>query len=158
MVLGQARFTSQMFSNRWNLHAHDELIATMVRDSSRHMSRVTFADGIVMDITPSGWGTVVATVDDDEWGRIERTSWWGRSWEITARGFAATLTSDPLPRRWSIRIGSEPIGRLSGGRLSYNRLDITSDISTPATVLILAWHILARPWEQAAAPGSLVRR
>ena len=68
------------------------------------------------------------------------------------------LRSEPLPRRWSIRVGSEPVGRLTGGLLSYNHLDVHTDIGVPLTALVLAWHVLARPWEQAAAPGSLVRR
>jgi hypothetical protein len=64
--------------------------------------------------------------------------------------------SDPLPRRWSLRFGSEPVGRLAGGLLSYNHLAVHTDLAVPVVALALTWHVLARPWEAAAAPGALV--
>lgn len=158
MVIGEARFTSKVFSNRWQVLVHGEPEATLQRDPSRHLSSVRFADGTTLELVPEGWGTVVARAGDEEWGRITRTSWWGRSWDLNARGFACELRSDPLPRRWSIRVGSEPVGALTGGLFTYNHLDVHTDIGVPLTALVLAWHVLARPWEQAAAPGSLVRR
>jgi hypothetical protein len=158
MVIGEAEFTSRAFSNQWQVLARDELQATLKRDPSRHTSSGRLADGSVIELAPDGWGTVVATVGGDERGRIVRTSWWGRSWDLTADGFACELRSDPLPRRWSIRVGSEPVGRMAGGAFSYNHLDVHTDIGVPLVGLILFWHVLARPWEQAAAPGSLVAR
>lgn len=158
MVIGEARFTSRAFSNRWQVLVRGEMQATLQRDPSRHVSTALLADGTALELAPEGWGTVVARAGEEEWGRIVRTSWWGRSWELNAGGFACELRSDPLPRRWSIRIGSEPVGSLTGGRLTYNHLEIHTDIGVPLTALILAWHVLARPWEQAAAPGTLVRR
>ena len=82
--------------------------------------------------------------------------WWGRRWEISGSGFGCDLTSDPFPRRWTFRLGGAPIGRLAGTMWSYNRLVVEADVSIPVHAVILAWHVLARPWEQAAAPSSLV--
>lgn len=158
MVIGEAEFASRVFSNQWQVIVHDEVQATLRRDASRHVSTGRLDDGSVIELVPEGWGTVVAMVAGEERGRIVRTSWWGRSWDIVADGFACELRSDPLPRRWSIRVGSEPVGRMAGGALSYNHLDVHTDIGVPIVGLILAWHVLARPWEQAAAPGSLVAR
>ena len=93
---------------------------------------------------------------DKEWGRIVRRSWWGRRWDLVSPTFGYTLTSDPMPRRWTIRVGNEPIGRLSGGLFSYNRLTVHTDVAVQALPLVLAWHVLARSWEAASAPGSLV--
>ena len=94
----------------------------------------------------------------EEIARIVRRSWWGRAWEVEAPGFACRLTSDVLPRRWTLRLGSEPVGRIAGGYISYNRVDIETAVAVPVTSLALAWHVIARPWEQAAAPGALVAR
>ena len=91
-----------------------------------------------------------------ERGRITRRSWWGRSWDLESPTFAFALTSDLMPRRWTLRIGNEPVGHLSGGLLSYNRLTVRTDVAVQVLPLVLAWHVLARPWEAAAAPGSLI--
>ena len=158
-VVGDARFRSRLLSNAWSLSQGGTELARLVRIPSRHTSEVALPDGTAMELRPEGWGTVAAVFDDDQpWGRILRRSWWGRAWEIEGQGFAIGLTSDPLPRRWSLRIGSQPVGRLAGGIASYNRLDVSTDVSVPVPALALAWHVLARPWEQAAAPGSLVVR
>jgi hypothetical protein len=61
-----------------------------------------------------------------------------------------------MPRHWTIRVGNEPVGRLFGGLLSYNRLTVEADVGIQVLALVMAWHVLARPWEAAAAPGSLV--
>jgi hypothetical protein len=148
-----------MLSNVWMLHHGDTLLARLIRVPSRHTSEVAFPNGRLLELRPEGWGIVTATSDDEQiWGRILRRSWWGRAWDIEGQGFAIALTSDPIPRRWSLRIGGEPVGRLAGGVVSYNRLDVHTDITVPVAALALAWHVLARPWEQAAAPGALVPR
>jgi hypothetical protein len=158
-VVGDARFRSRLLSNAWTLEQGDAVLARLVRIPSRHTSEVTLSDGTPLELRPEGWGTVAAAFDDDQvWGRILRRSWWGRAWEIEGQGFAIGLTSDPLPRRWSLRIGSQAVGRLAGGVASYNRLDVATDVAVPVPALALAWHVLARPWEQAAAPGTLVVR
>jgi hypothetical protein len=156
VVVGTCRFRSRLFSNRWSLHRNDTVIAAMRRIPSRHISEVALDDGTLFQIEPCGWGLVIATAGDTELGRINRRSWWGRAWELTTPTFAADLTSDPLPRRWSLRIGTEPVGRLSGTVWSYNRLDVHTDVAVPVAGLTLAWHVLARPWEAASAPVALV--
>ena len=157
VVIGTARFTSGFMSNRWTLSRADEMLAEMRRIPSRHVSEAVLSTGVRYEIRPESWGTVVAEADDGaELGRIVRTSWWGRSWDLTAPGFACALTSDPLPRRWSLRIGTEPVGALKGSAFSYNRLTVHTDVAVPVPALTLAWHVLARPWEAASAPVALV--
>ena len=156
VVVGESRFDSSLFSNRWTLSRSNELIAELQRDPSRHTSHGIFADRTRFDLIPDGWGTIELIAAETTLGRIDRQSWWGRRWAISGVGFACDLTSDPRPRRWTFRIGGEPIGRLAGTAWSYNRLVVHTDVSIPVHAIVLAWHVLARPWEQAAAPRSLV--
>ena len=155
-VVGDCRFQSPLLSNRWVLVQGKEVLAELQRVPSRHISLLRLADGTLVELRPAGWGTVVAVQGEMEVGRVVRRSWWGRRWELTGPGFACELTSDPLPRRWSLRFGTEPIARLSGGAFSYNRLAVHADLAVPVVALALAWHVLARPWEAAAAPGALL--
>jgi hypothetical protein len=155
-IVGSCRFDSRTFSNRWTLHRDGQVIAELRRDPTRHTSSGMFADGTSFVLVPNGWGTVEILVEGSPIGRIDRRSWWGRRWEIGGSGFGCDLTSDPLPRRWTFRLGGEPIARLAGGLISYNRLDVVTHMTLPAHAVILAWHVLARPWEAAAAPRSLV--
>ena len=153
-LVGDHRFESQLFSNDWQLVGPEGVVARLRRIPSTHTSLAALADGRRLEIEPAGWGTVVAHGDAQK-ARIERQSWWGRRWEVTGVGFGYELTSDPLPRRWSLRIGGHPVGRLAGTVWSYNRLEVHTDVAVPVHALILAWHVIARPWEAAAAPRSL---
>lgn len=156
VVVGRVRFESGLFSNRWRV-VHDRgVLAEMRRDPTRHTTSGVFDGGTKFDLIPEGWGTVQMTAGGVPLARIDRRSWWGRRWEIGGTGFACELTSDPLPRRWTFRIGGEPIGRLAGTWWSYNRLTVDADVSIPIHAMVLGWHVLARPWEQAASPRSLV--
>jgi len=155
-VVGSCRFESQLMSNRWRLLQDRKVLAELQRVPSRHVSLLRLADGTSVELRPAGWGTVVALQGEAELGRVVRRSWWGRRWQLSGPGFACDLTSDPRPRRWSLRFGTEPIGRLSGAALSYNRLTVHTHLAVPVVALALAWHVLARPWEAAAAPGALV--
>jgi hypothetical protein len=156
VVFGTCRFESVLFSNRWRLVQDRQILAELQRVPTRHMSLLRLADRTLIELRPFGWGTVIAYRGDEEVARVERRSWWGRHWDLAGPGFACALTSDPLPRRWSLRYGNEPVGRLAGALLSYNRLTVHTDVAVPMTSLALAWHVLARPWEAAAAPGALV--
>ena len=156
VVVGDCRFDSGLFSNRWRLSRGGESLADLRRYPSRHTSSGSLADGTKIDLTPDGWGSMELTADGTTIGRIDRRSWWGRRWEVTGDGFACDLTSDPMPRRWTFRIGGEPIGYLAGTMWSYNRLFVHADVSIPVHALILSWQVLARPWEAAAATRSVV--
>jgi hypothetical protein len=147
VVIGDCRFESRLFSNRWRLVQRNLAIADLRRMPSRHVTMLHLPDQQPLQLRPARW---------NEYGRIERQSWWGRRWEISGSGFACALTSDPLPRRWTLRFGSEPVARLSGTPWSYNQLAVSTHVAVPVTVLALAWHVLARPWEAAAAPGALI--
>jgi hypothetical protein len=155
-VVGTCRFESALMSNRWRLLQDRTVLAEAQRVPTRHISILRLADGTGLELRPAGWGTVVALAGEQEVGRIVRRSWWGRRWQLSGQGFACDLVSEPLPRRWSLRFGSEAVGRLSGGLLTYNHLQVHTDLAVPVVSLALAWHVLARPWEAAAAPGALV--
>jgi hypothetical protein len=133
-----------------------DVLAELRRDPSSFTSVAVLADGTRFDLTPDGWGTIVLTADGDDLSRIDRQSWWGRRWEISGLGFGCDLTSDSLPRRWTFRLGDAAIGRLAGTAWSYNRLAVHTDVAIPVHALILAWHVLARPWEQASVPRTLI--
>jgi hypothetical protein len=135
MIYGDCRFESMLFSNRWRLIQGKQVLAELQRVPTRHTSLLRFPDRTLVEIRPSGWGTVVAYRGADELGRVTRLSWWGRTWQLTGPGFACSLT---------------------GGLLSYNRLAVHTDVAVPTVSLALAWHVLARPWEAAASPGALL--
>jgi len=159
LVSGECRFSSLPFSNRWNLACGGETVAELRRIPRHHISEVALSDGSQILLIPDGWGTVGARDETGkEVGRIVRRSWWGRSWDLESATFGLTLTSDPLPRRWRLRVGDHEIGRLAGGVFSYNRLAVQTDVAVQVIPLVLAWHVLARPWEAAAAPSALVAR
>jgi hypothetical protein len=64
--------------------------------------------------------------------------------------------SDPRPRRWSIQVGGSKTADIKGSLVSYNRVDVRASIGLPLSALLLAWHVIARPWEAAAEPRGLV--
>lgn len=157
VILGSARMRSPLFSNLWVLTADGDELARLRRFPREHLSRGELADGTGITLAPLGWGTVRATSSEgDELGRIDRRSWWGRRWEITAPGFQVELMSRTLPRRWAMTVGGEPIAELAGGMLSYNRLDIFTSLNVPVVATLLAWQVISRPWEAAAYPVSLI--
>jgi hypothetical protein len=154
-LTGTARFDSAMFSNEWRLISNDREVARLRRVPTRHTSVVALERDRRFDIRPEGWGTVVAFEGDQERYRIERRSWLGHRFEVSGSGFAAEVTSDLTPRRWTIRVGGEPVGRIAGTLWSYNVIEAHADIAVPVGALALMWHVLARPWEAASAPGVL---
>jgi len=154
MLLGQVRFDSGFLSNEWRLTSSQARIGRFRRYPSLHLSRGWIGDAPV-EIRPEGWGTVVFLEEGREAGRIIRRSWLGRRWDLTGSGFGYELVSEPLPRRWTLRIGGHPIAAISGTAWSYNRLRINADISVPAWALVLVWHVVVRPWEAAAEPRTL---
>jgi hypothetical protein len=153
-VTGDIRFKSRPFSNVWLMTGYDGVIARLRRIPSTHTSLATLSDGTKLELHPEGWGTVVAA-GDNQGAKIVRESWWGRRWAVTGTGFSYDLTSDPMPRRWTLRIGGHPVARVAGTMWSYNRIIVQADVAVPIHALILSWHVLARPWEAAAAPRSL---
>ncbi len=153
-LTGEIRFRSGLFSNDWTMTADGTTVARLRRIPSRHVSMAVLGDGTRLELRPEGWGTVVADGDNHN-ARVIRESWWGRRWSVVGLGFAYELTSDPLPRRWTLRVGGHPVARIAGTWWSYNRITVQADVGVPIHALILSWHVLARPWEAAAAPRSL---
>ena len=159
LIRGEAQLVSPWFSNHWSLLSHNVEIARLRRFPRLHISAVQFPDGAEWTIEPDGF-SVVKAVDADgaEVARITRRSWWGRRWDVTGTGFAYELVSDPIPRRWRIEVGGSALAEIRGSLISYNTVTIDAPLSIPTAVAVLAWHVIARPWEAAAAPRGLVPR
>jgi hypothetical protein len=154
MLLGQVRLDSPLLSPDWHLHAGRTTIASFRRYPSLHLSR-GWVGKTPVEMRPQGWGTVVFLEDGREIGRIIRRSWAGRRWELSGDGFGCELVSEPLPRRWTLRVGGQPIAGIAGGLFTYNRVRIQADLSVPVWAVGLVWHVLVRSWEAAAEPRTL---
>jgi len=159
LIRGEATLTSPWFSNHWRLMNQGTELARLRRFPRLHISAAQLADGTEWIIEPDGFAAVRA-IDTfgQEVARITRRSWWGRRWDITGSGFAYQLISHPVPRRWIVAVGGSPFAELKGSLVSYNTVTIDAPLTIPTVAAILAWHVVARPWEQAAAPRSLVPR
>lgn len=155
-LVGFAEAVSPTFSNEWRLIQGDRELAVMRRFPRNHLSKVKLADDTVWSLEPDGWGTVRAYERDVPFAEIVRRSWWGRRWQVSSIGFAGELISRPRPRRWKFAIGGEPIADLSGSAISYNHIGINAQIALPLSSVLLAWQVIARPWEAAAYPTQLV--
>jgi hypothetical protein len=66
------------------------------------------------------------------------------------------LTSDPIPRRWTMRVGGHPVAQIAGTMWSYNKVTVVPVFALPVHAVLLSWHVLARPWEAAATPRVLL--
>ncbi len=156
-ITGDAELRSPWMSNRWTLTQRGETLATIRRLGRIYVSAVDLAGAGRLLIEPCGQGTVHALdANGAEVARIERQSWLGRRWWITGLGYNYTLVSDPRPRRWHITIANAPVATIEGSLMSYNRVDIRANLSLPPTSVLLAWHVIARPWEAATEPRGLI--
>ncbi|MEE8332193.1 MAG: hypothetical protein V3R84_10530 [Acidimicrobiia bacterium] len=155
-ILGHAELRSLPISPIWTLTSGGRELAKLRRFPRQHISSVKLADDTVWTLVPSGWGVVRAMDGDTEIARITRRSWWGRRWEIESVGFAVGLVSRARPRRWSMTIGGQPIAEVRGSAFSYNRVYFDASLNIPVSAVVLAWQVIARPWEQAAHPIELV--
>lgn len=158
VVTGTARMRSPLFSNWWELVDGDgQLLARLRRHPRLHVSTVDFEDGSRWLLEPAGNGVVVARYEGrSEIGRISRQSWWGRRWQVTGPAWGYEVISDPVPRRWHFAVGGEPVAAITGSVLSYNTVTIEAMLPIQLCAVVLTWHVIARPWEQAAAPRGLV--
>ncbi len=157
MVSGDLELTSPWFSNEWWLVQHGEDLAQIRRHGRLYVSDIRLADGTEWLLEPFGAGIVRAVErDGSEFARVVRRSWTGRRWDLTSQQFGYELVSDPRPRRWYISIGGAPAAEISGSLVSYNAVDVTASIGVPLVAVLLAWHVIARPWEAAAEPRGLV--
>jgi hypothetical protein len=157
MLQGSADMVSPLFSSKWTLLSNGAAVAELHRFGRIHVSTVSFRDGSRWLLEPHGHA-VVRAVDEpgSEFARITRRSWWGRRWDITGAGYAYELVSHPMPRRWMIAVGGAPVAAISGSLISYNRVRFDMTLGVPVSAVVLAWHVIARPWEAAAAPAGLV--
>lgn len=157
LLLGTTRLVSPIASNVWRVENQGRVVAVARRHPRLHTSTVETEGGGAYRLTPLE-ASVVAALDPDgtELGRITRRSWWGRSWDITSQQFAYELISHPRPRRWMFAVGGSPVAELSGSLFSYNRVIVETNLGVPLPAVLLAWHVIARPWEAAAEPGGLV--
>jgi hypothetical protein len=157
MVTGEVMLTSPWLSSEWRLSQDGAEIARVRRHGRLYVSDVALTDGTKWLIEPSGPGIVCAVEDPGaEIARVVRRSWIGRRWDLTSQQFAYELISDPRPRRWYVSIGGAPAAEISGSLVSYNKVRVMASIGVPLVAVLLAWHVIARPWEAAAEPRGLV--
>jgi len=157
LIRGEGRLLSPWFSNQWVLMNQGSELARMRRFPRLYISAVQLADGDEWTLEPDGFAVVKALNEDgEEVGRITRRSWWGRRWDVTGPGFAYELVSHPMPRRWRIEVGGATVAEIRGSAVSYNTVTIDAPLSLPTCAGVLAWHVIARPWEASAAPRGLV--
>lgn len=156
-IYGAAELRSPFLSNRWRLLGSTGELATLRREGRLHISRIYLPNGEEAVLAPHQRSVVTALdTEGAELARITRTSWFGRRWEISSQRWAYELESDPRPRRWQITVGSTSVAQISGSLISYNRVKIDAPLGVPILVVALAWHVVARPWEAASAPATLV--
>jgi hypothetical protein len=156
-VSGTAYLDSPFMSSLWRLVDGNSEVAQLRRLGRLHISKVFLPNGEEAVLTPHGQSVVLALdPDGGELARITRTSWFGRSWDVTSKRWAYELKSDPWPRRWQITVGGTSVAQISGSLVSYNKVNIEAPLGAPILVVALAWHVIARPWEAAAAPGTLI--
>lgn len=158
MVTGDARLRSPWFSSEWELVQQDRTLARIRRLGRISVSLVDMGEHGSLLLEPAGPGIVHAVDDaDHEVARITRRSWWGRRWDVTGVGFNYELVSDPRPRRWHLAVANAPLATLTGSLVSYNQVDLHSGMGIPIPAVLLAWQVIARPWEAANEPRGLVR-
>lgn len=157
MVYGTAQLVSPLMSSRWQLIAGDETVAELQRSGRLHISRIRVPNGEEAVLTPHEQSVVVALDSDGtELARITRRSWLGRRWDIESKRWAYELISHPRPRRWHVTVGGTPVAQIEGSLFSYNRVNVDAALGIPILAVALGWHVIARPWEAAAAPTTLV--
>ncbi len=157
VLYGSGELVSPWMSNQWRMFQGTEEIARLRRLGRIHVSLATLRDGTRLLIEPYEHSVVRALdADRQEVARITRRSWLGRRWDLTATTFAYELVSHPRPRRWQLKLGQTPVADITGSLVSYNRVKVESFLAIPVVAVVLAWHVIARPWEAAAAPRTLV--
>ena len=157
MVYGNLELRSPWFDNRWELRQGDQRLARLQRLGRLYVSRVELPDGCQWMLEPHGTGVVRAVdADGTEIGRVERLSWLGRRWNLVSQTFNYELDSHPRPRAWAITIGGATLAEIRGSLVSYNKVDVNAMIGVPMVAVLLAWQVIARPWEAAAEPRGLV--
>ena len=156
-ITGEAALVSPLFSSRWRLVQNDRVIAELRRLGRIYVTTADLGPAGRLIMEPAGQGTVRAIDErDEEVARIVRTSWLGRRFEITGLGYGYELVSDPRPRRWHIEIAHAPVTEITGALVSYNNVRVRSSLAMPVPAVLLAWHVVARPWEAAAEPRGLI--
>lgn len=157
MLVGDFELTSPWFSNQWQLVQHGNQLAQIERLGRVYVSVVTLPDGSRWALAPHGQGVVrVVDTNGDEFARVTRRSWAGRRWDLTSMIYHYELVSDRRPRAWTISIGGSPVATFRGSLVSYNNVRGSSMVAVPMSTVLLAWHVIARPWEAAAEPRGLV--
>lgn len=156
-ITGEASLASPLFSSRWQLVQNGQVIAELRRLGRIYVTTADLGAAGRLIMEPVGHGTVRAVDErDEEVARIVRTSWLGRRFDITGLGYGYELVSDPRPRRWHIEIGHAPVTEITGSLVSYNNVKVMSSLAMPVPAILLAWHVVARPWEAAAEPRGLI--
>ena len=159
VLVGEAELTSGFMSNQWQLVQRGEVLANALRRPRHCYTTVTLSDGTRWVLQPDGWGVVRAVEEGVPFARATRDSFWGNRWTLSGVGFSYLLQHDGhWPRRWALTVGYEPAAWLRGSTVNDNRVRISAPISIPTAVGLLAWHVVARPWEAVAFAPELLTR
>ncbi len=156
MLYGRAQLRSPWFSNRWRFIRDGETVLRLQRIGRIYTTIVDRGDARWI-LDPHGTG-VVRALDGNghEFGRVVRRSWLGRRWDLVSQSWNYELASHPRPRAWAIEIGGAAAAEIRGSLVSYNRVDVNAMIGVPLVAVLLAWHVIARPWEAIAEPSGLL--
>ena len=162
MVYGDVELRSPWFSSRWKLvDPNDRVLADIRRSGRTYVSVADIADGTRLLLEPAGYGTVQALdvtrgrEGAEEVGRIVRRSWMGRHWDIVGHRYNFGLVSDHM-HRWHLDVANAQVATLRGSPVSYNHVKVHCWLGVPTSAVLLAWHVVARPWEAAAEPRGMV--
>ena len=157
MVYGNVQLRSPWFSNRWRVLHEGTEICQLRRLGRIYTSIVTLPDQRRWMLDPHGTG-IVRAIDSEgtEFARVIRRSWIGRRWDLLSPHWNYGLVSHPRPRSWAIEIGGAPAAEIRGSLVSYNRVNVKAIIGVPLAVVLLGWHVIARPWEAVAEPSGLL--
>jgi hypothetical protein len=156
MIYGKVELRSPWLSNHWVLQRDGSEICRIRRLGRIYTSIVSRPDVARWVLDPHGNG-VVRALDGDgaEFARVVRRSWFGRRWDLFSPTWNYELVSRPRPRAWAIEIGGAELAEIRGSLISYNKVDVNAMIGIPLATILLAWHVIARPWEAVAEPSGL---
>ena len=150
--IGLVTIASPWFSRRWRFSGNSGPLAEATRNVAQRTSRVMLADGREWLLSPDGWGRVQLIENDHVVATAERADFLGRTWDLHSDRFAYQLKSTSmLRRRWTIGPIGSPFAELNGGLVSFNRMELDSGLPIPLEAVTLAWQVIVRPWEAAAA-------
>lgn len=114
---------------------------------------MTLADGTEWWIAHDGWDDIVVyDAADTRIAHAHRKDVLGRTWDLDVGRTSFELACESmLRRRWTLGPPGAPFASVHGGMVSFNSMRIETGLSIPIGSALLAWQIIVRSWEAAAA-------